>query len=83
MTPSEMRARFHDLGRRRQEITAKTTPLREEYSRLAEQQRAIKAQMAEVARRRKQIEADEKLFEIDQERAAISRSLKGKTGAPE
>lgn len=77
---NEMRARFHELGRMRDEAAAKAKPLRDEYEAMRVQECALRDKMAPVVARLKEAEAP--LFEIDQERGALSRALNGKTGAP-
>ena len=74
--PDNMRRRFHELGAKRDEILAKSTPLREKRDAvLAEMEASVKALSAEIKA------AEAGLFEIDQERGAITRALKGKTGS--
>jgi hypothetical protein len=72
-----IRQRFHELGIARDDKLAKSIPLREHRDQIAN----------EMARRvnelNEQIGAiEEGLFEIDQERAALSRALGGQTGEP-
>lgn len=77
MKPEEMRARFHELTRAKEAIEAKARPLRAERERLMREHEAkVKALEAQY----KTIEAT--LPEIDTERAALARALKGKTGEP-
>lgn len=75
MTDDERRARFHALGREREEILARSMPVRAKRDKLASDAREKESRLvAEI----KAIEAG--LYDIDQERAAISRSLGGRTG---
>jgi hypothetical protein len=75
----EMRARFDDLTGQREAILATSGPLRQQLSDGWESlsrtdETALRAQIAT---------AEDGLYEIDQERAALSRALAGKTSAPE
>lgn len=79
-TTDEMRARFHDLGKQRDQIIAKAAPIRAEFESLRKKQDEIGEQMKPVIQRMK--EAESPLYAIDVERAQISRALNGKTGAP-
>ena len=75
--PDNMRARFHELGRQRDAILAKSAPLRQRRDRLvAEMESAVSALNVEVK------EAETGLFDIDSERGALARALGGKTGEP-
>ena len=77
-TEEAMRARFHELGALSDEKLAVSTPLREQRDAIVqaarEQEDALNAQIAE---------AEEGLFDIDMERGALARALKGKTGLAE
>jgi uncharacterized coiled-coil DUF342 family protein len=79
-SPENMRKRFHELGKKRAAILAKTMPLREKRDKILQK---AEAEAKALADQFKKIEADEKLFELDQERAVIARALGGKTGKPE
>jgi len=78
--PENMRKRFHELSRKREAILARVMPLREERDRIVQEAEAKAKVLVEQFR---QIEKDEDLFGIDQERAALARALGGKTGRPE
>lgn len=75
-----MKARFHELGRKKAEIESAAASTRAEYERMRAEECAQRDRIKEVADRMKAIEAP--LYEIDVERAQISRALGGKTGAP-
>lgn len=78
MTETERRARFHLLGRRETAIRVVTTPLREARDAYAQEADA------EIRRRNDAIrETEEPLVGIARERAALARSLGGRTGTPE
>lgn len=72
-----MRARFHDLTARAEAIRAVSTPLRE-----ARDTKVNAAREAENAMNAEIKAAEAGLFEIDNERAALARALKGQTGEP-
>lgn len=80
MNPEEMRAKFHTLGRQREEIAAKAAPVRAKYDVLRDQECKLRDQMKPVIAELRQIE--EPLFGIDNERAMLARALNGKTGVP-
>lgn len=74
--PDTLRKRFHELNARRDAILAVAMPLRaarDAFS--AEADAKLAAMKADI------LKAEAGLFEIDQERAVISRALGGKTGA--
>jgi uncharacterized coiled-coil DUF342 family protein len=75
-TPEKMRARFAELGQQRDDILARSTPLREARDAFANEAREKEQAMNDKIRK-----AETKLLEIDQERALIARALGGKTGA--
>lgn len=75
-----MRARFHELGAKRADIAARAKAPRDRYEALMAQRAAIDQQIRPVLDELKAIEAP--LFDIDQERAMISRALGGRTGEP-
>lgn len=79
-SPENMRKRFHELGRKREAILAKTGPLRAERDRIIAEADAKAKGLADAF---KKIEKDEGLFEIDMERGMIAKALGGKTGKPE
>lgn len=73
--PDNMRTRFRELGEQRAAILAKSEPKREKrdgiVSKARDQEAALNAEIREI---------EEGLFEIDNERAMISRALAGRTG---
>ncbi len=73
--PDSMRARFHELTARREQIIA-TSP-RADRDRLIDT--LTTAQQRDFAERIKAHEAE--LYDIDVERAALARALGGKTGS--
>lgn len=73
--PETMRARFHELGQKREQIIT-TSPRVERDKRDAE---LTEAQRRDFAKRIK--EHEKELYDIDVERAALARALGGKTGA--
>lgn len=75
--PDNMRKRFHELGRKREAILAKTMPLRAARDRIVQK---AEAEAKALAEQFKKIETDEGLFDIDTERGALARALGGKTG---
>jgi uncharacterized coiled-coil DUF342 family protein len=79
-SPENMRKRFHELGRKREAILAKTTPLREERDKIVQE---ADAKAKALAAQFKQIEKDGGLFDIDMERGMLARALNGKTGVPQ
>ena len=75
--PGTMRKRFHELGAQREEILARSAPLR------AKREEAVAAYESVVKPLEAQIkEAEKGLYELDNERGMISRALGGKTGNP-
>lgn len=77
--PENMRKRFHELGKKREAILAKTMPLRAQRDKIV-QDADVKAKA--LADQFKKLEKDGALFDIDMERAMIARALGGKTGKP-
>lgn len=76
--PATMRARFHELGKQRDDIATRAKPIRDRYDVLVQQQEALRLQIRPLL---DQIKAIEKpLFDIEQERAALTRALAGRTG---
>ncbi len=74
-SPETLRARFHAATAEREKIAATAAPVRAERDRIsAELDTKVRALNAQL----KVIEAP--LFDLDNERAAISRALNGKTG---
>ncbi len=80
MKQEEMRARFHALGKQRDEVLAKAAPSRAKYDAMRAQEAQLREQMKPIIAEIKAIEAP--LYEIDNERGMIARALNGKTGAP-
>ena len=78
--PENMRKRFHELGRMRQAILAKTMPLRAQHDKIVQE---AEAKSKALSKQFRSIEAEGKLFDIDMERATLARALGGKTGKPE
>ena len=79
MNADEMRKRFHELGAKREEILARTTPLREKRDALVQE---YAPRVRELEKEIRKVETEGGLFDLDQERAALARALKGKTGEP-
>lgn len=77
---SIMQQRFHELGRQKADIEARIKPIQDVYDALRRQQNDLDAQLKPVIEQLKAAKAP--LFEIDNERAALSRALNGQTGAP-
>jgi uncharacterized coiled-coil DUF342 family protein len=77
--PDNMRARFHELGRKRAAILARTMPLREQRDAIVQE---ADAKAKALATQFLAIEKDEGLYDIDMERGMLARALNGKTGAP-
>ena len=75
-----MRKRFHELGRAREELLRQTAPKEQALDALRREEAAIAARVKAAAADLKTARAP--LFSIDDERATISRVLKGKTGEP-
>lgn len=72
-----MQARFHALGEEREPLAQKIEELKSKRDALlAEYEPKVKELEAQIHA----LQADGKLFEIDQERAALARALNGKTG---
>lgn len=80
LNPTDMRARFHALGKQRDEIIAKAKPIRDRYDAMRAEETALRQRMAPVIEEMKAAEAP--LFDIDTERAMIAKALSGKTGEP-
>lgn len=74
-SPDVMRARFRELGQKRSQMLAESAPLRARRDKLLNDAKAkARALDAEIAK------AEAGLFDLDQERALISRALGHKTG---
>lgn len=85
-SPDKIRARFHALTAQREKIDAKLNPLRAELDSLVggDTKLSVKAARTREDKVRGSIkELQDKLFPIEQERAACARALGGKTGEPE
>lgn len=76
--PEAMRLRFHELGRKREAILARTTPLREERDKILQEADAKAKALAEQFL---QIEKEEDLYGIDMERGMLAKALGGRTGS--
>lgn len=75
-----MRKRFHELGRVRDELLRQTAPKEAALDALRREEAAIAERVKAAAADLKAARAP--LFDIDNERATISRVLKGQTGEP-
>ena len=72
-----MRARFHDLGAKREKVLATLDPIK------AKREALIADHEAQVRPLEQQIrDISAGLYEIDVERGLIAKALQGKTGAP-
>ena len=82
-SPENMRARFHELGAKREALLAQIEPLRAERDRIVQE---ADAKAKDLVAQFKAIETEgvdgQSLFEIDMERGMLARALQGKTGAP-
>lgn len=77
-SPDTMRKRFHELCEQRDAQRAKADPIRTERDKLAV------AQAAEMAKANAKVaKAEEGLYDIEQEMAALVRAVGGKMGEPE
>lgn len=76
-SPDVMSKRFHELGKKREAILARTTPLRAQRDKILQEADAKAKALAEQFLK---IEADEGLFDLDRERAVLARALGGRTG---
>lgn len=74
-----MRQRFHAAGAEKDAILSQSVPLRAQEDQIRAQIDVLKGQLAGVVAQRKAVEAP--VFDLDQERATLARSLGGKTGA--
>jgi predicted nucleic acid-binding Zn-ribbon protein len=75
--PKKLRARFAELTEKHDAIRAKADPLRERYDALVQGNRK-----AEDAAAKRVKNAEDGLYEIEMERAAIARALGGRTAEP-
>jgi len=80
MNEQEMRKRFHENRREREQVLAKTAPLETELKELIA---AYEPREKELRRQIKEIRETHKLAELDREAGMIARALNGKTGKPE
>jgi len=72
--PEKMRTRFRELGEQRADILGKSAPLREKRDEIV-----AKAREQELSLNKEILDIENGLFDIDTERAMISRALAGKT----
>jgi hypothetical protein len=77
-TPEAMRARFHELKAQREAIKAVSDPIRAERDAHVQAARAKEDELTAALKA-----AEEGLFDLDMEMAALARALNGKTGSPE
>lgn len=75
MDPTVLRKRFSDLTAEATSIRAQSAPFRDAYNAEVARHTRAAAPLEQAIR-----EAEAKLYEIEQERAIISRALNGKTG---
>lgn len=73
-----MRARFHEAGREKAAILAKTAPQRAEADALSAQADALYARARDILDQVRAIESP--LVDLDNERGRLARALNGKTG---
>lgn len=73
-------ARFHELGRKKAELQAAAAPTRAQYETMRAEQCAIMDRMKPIQAKLRELEAP--IYDIDVERAQISRALGGRTGEP-
>lgn len=77
---SDLQKQFHALGKQKAEIEAKIKPVADRYDALRRLQNELDAQLKPIVADLKALRGP--LYDIDNERAALSRALNGKTGAP-
>ena len=70
-----IKARFHELGRTREAILAKSAPLRAKRDKIVNDARAAEEKLNEEIK-----VIEEPLYAIDMERGALSRAVGGQTG---
>lgn len=80
MTEETMRARFHELNADKERVIESLQPLQQRYDDIRFQMDQLAEELAPI--RAELIKRKEPLFDIDMERAALARALKGKTGQP-
>lgn len=81
MALNEMQRRFHELGKKKAELTDAMQPTQAKYDALREQQNVLEAQITAVKEELRTKRAP--IYEIDVERASLARALNGQTGRPE
>lgn len=74
-----MRQRFHEAGAEKDAILSQSAPLRAQEDQIRSQIDVLRNQLLGIVAQRKNVEAP--IYDLDQERAVIARSLGGKTGA--
>ena len=77
LSADTLRKQFGKLTKQHDAIRAKSTPLRESYDAMVQANRAREDKAAAEIKK-----AEDGLYEIEQERAAIARALGGKTSEP-
>lgn len=75
--PQAARERFHALGYKREEIKKVSDPIRAKRDKFVQDARAKEMKLNAELR-----EAEQGLYELDQERAILARALLGQTGEP-
>lgn len=75
-----MQQRFHELARERDKLLEAIKPLQDKYDALRAEENAISARIKPIAAELRAAKAP--LYDIDNERAALSRALNGQTGKP-
>lgn len=76
----DVRDRFHEAGRERDDIAARAEPLRQQRNDLRQQMDTLRVQAKAIGEQIKAIE--QPIYELDNERSMLSRILKRKVGAP-
>lgn len=80
MNTAEMQKKFHELSAEREKLINGLAPLQAQVDAGVAAVEAKKAELAPLVSALNK--AKEPLFAIDNERAALSRALNGKVGAP-
>lgn len=78
-THDSMRERFHEAGREKEAILARSTPVRSREAALRAQIAELEASLRQLVAERKAIEAP--IAGLDNERGVLARALGGQTGA--
>jgi hypothetical protein len=78
--PDAMRARFHEITGIVRKVFAQTDPIRAQINELRRQEGEITLKIQPLAKKLREMEAANDLFNIRQEQAALSRALGGRTG---